>query len=182
MIYLRKTNPKPRSSPLTTWSCHMAEPFQVFSASDDSWDPMTNTLILKLCYFQNHGSFQANHFLPQPQKIVSPKPKKCKNQTEPSSEDKGLKTWKAISGRYDKRLENPLHLTKTLTKDCDMSNRSGLRRKLSSQGPELGGQQGRAERTPALKSVQKRILLKVDPWPTTSLSSFSGLRISQRMK
>ena len=33
-------------------------------------DLMTNVLILKLCYSQNHGSFQTNHILPHPQKII----------------------------------------------------------------------------------------------------------------
>lgn len=71
----------------------MAESFQIFPASDKYWDPVTNILILKLCYSHNHGSFQANHILSQHQKIVSPKPK-CKNHTEPSSEDKGLRNLK----------------------------------------------------------------------------------------
>lgn len=80
----------------------MAESFQVFSASDKYWDPVTNILILKLCYSQNLGSFQANHILPQPQKIITPKPKKSKNHTEPSSEDKGLRNLKGYLRKIGK--------------------------------------------------------------------------------
>lgn len=73
VIYPEKTNTNPQSPTLTARSCHMAESFQIFSASDHLLGSR-DILILKLCS-QSHGSFQAKHILPRPHEIIYFKPK-----------------------------------------------------------------------------------------------------------